>query len=188
LLPGFVYLQSPLSQLQRFSLIRRNLVTTSKQSTLHPLLKASQIAALPEQEFVHKLNPQAVRHTRSLGDLTGLSSLGVHLVRLLPGKQSTEFHFHVHDEEWVYILSGRGMAEIGSERVEVGAGDFMGFVAGSLPHAMANPFGDELVYLVGGNRLPFDICEYPRLRKRRYRVNGKNEFVDWDGTEKPGEN
>jgi uncharacterized cupin superfamily protein len=91
-------------------------------------------------------------------------------------------------EEWVYILSGRGMAEIGSERVEVGAGDFMGFVAGSLPHAMANPFGDELVYLVGGNRLPFDICEYPRLRKRRYRVNGKNEFVDWDGTEKPGEN
>jgi uncharacterized cupin superfamily protein len=160
-------------------------VSTSKQPAAHPLLKANQIAALSEQVFVHALNPQAMRHTRSLGDLTGLTSMGVHLVRLVPGKQSTEFHFHVHDEEWLYILSGRGMAEIDSEKFEVGAGDFMGFVAGSLPHAMSNPFEEELVYLVGGNRLAFDICDYPRLRKRRYRVNGKNEFMDWDSMEKP---
>lgn len=160
-------------------------MTTSKQSAPHPLLKANQIAAQSEQVFVHKLNPQAVRHTRSLGDLTGLVSLGVHLVRLVPGRESTEFHFHVHDEEWIYILSGRGMAEIGDKKFEVGAGDFMGFAAGSLPHAMSNPFEVDLVYLVGGNRLPFDICDYPRLRKRRYRVNGKNEFVDWDSPDKP---
>mgnify|MGYP002785573144 FL=1 len=150
----------------------------------HPLIKAERIAGLAEQVFVHPLNAQAVRHTRSLGDLAGLATLGVHLVRLVPGALSTEFHAHAHDEEWIYILSGRGVAEIGSEKFEVGTGDFMGFVAGSLPHAMSNPFDADLLYLVGGNRLPFDVCDYPRLRKRRYRVNGANEFVDWDDVQR----
>ena len=67
---------------------------------------------------------------------------------------------------------------------EVGEGDFMGFVAGSVPHALVNPHTEDLVYLVGGNRLPFDVCDYPRIRKRRYRVNGEAEYVDWDKLEK----
>jgi len=37
---------------------------------------------------------------------------------------------------------------------------------------------------VGGNRLPFDVCDYPRLRKRRYRIDGEGEYVDWDKLEK----
>jgi len=151
----------------------------------HPaLLNAEQIKALPEKRFVHPLNAEAVRHTRSLGDATGLSSLGVHLVRLTPGRESTEYHFHHQDEEWIYVLSGRGTATIGGEEHEVGAGDFMGFVVRSAPHTLRNPHAEDLVYLVGGNRLPFDVCDYPRIRKRRYRMNGEAEFVDWDKLEK----
>jgi len=152
----------------------------------HPLLRAAQIEAIPEEARVHALDQGVIRHNRSLGDAVGLQSMGVHLVRLRPGHVSTVYHFHHHDEEWIYILSGHGVAEIGEEALEVGPGDFMGFIAGSVPHLLRNPHEEPLVYLVGGNRLPFDVCDYPRLRKRRYRVDGKSEFVNWDLLEKMG--
>jgi uncharacterized cupin superfamily protein len=150
----------------------------------HPLLRAADIQAIPETRFVHPLDAGAVRQTRSLGDATGLASLGVHLVRLTPGSVSTVYHFHHHDEEWIYVLSGRGVAEIGDEKFEVGAGDFMGFVAGSVPHLLRNPSDADLVYLVGGTRPPFDVCDYPRIGKRRYRSHGEAEFVDFSDIQK----
>jgi len=142
------------------------------------LLSAAAIRRMREEKFVHFLNPEAIRYTRSLGDACGLATIGVHLVRLKPGDDSTEYHFHHQDEEWVYILSGRGVAEIGRKKYKIGAGDFMGFVAGSEPHAMRNPFKTDLVYLVGGNRWPMDVCDYPRIGKRRYRMNGDNAYID----------
>lgn len=147
---------------------------------VHPLLRAKDIEALPEHARVHALDPDAIRHTRSLGDAVGLGTIGIHLVRLTAGRRSSVLHFHHHDEEWIYVLSGRGVAEIGDARHEVGAGDFMGFVAGSLPHNLFNPNAEDLVYLVGGNRLPYDVCDYPRIRMRRYRTNGLNEYVSLD--------
>lgn len=56
----------------------------------------------------------------------------------------------------------------------------MGFTALSLPHCLKNPFDLDLVYLMGGERLSVDVCDYPRLKKRRYRVNGESKLVDWD--------
>lgn len=158
----------------------------AEQTRSHPLLRAADIQAMPEEARVHALDPASVRRTRSLGDAVGLATIGVHLVRLECGKTSSVHHFHHHDEEWIYVLSGWGTAEIGDETFEVGANDFMGFVAGSLPHSLTNSNPEDLVYLVGGNRLAFDICDYPRIRKRRYRVNGKSEFVAWELLEKMG--
>lgn len=143
-----------------------------------PLLRADEISALPEIAHVHQFNDRAVRQTRSLGDLLGLTSLGIHLVRLQPGAESTQFHFHQVDEEFVYILSGRAIAEIGDNEYEVGTGDFMAFARQSLPHAMRNTFDEDLVYLMGGNRSPIDICDYPRINRRMYRVDGRKEYVD----------
>jgi len=142
------------------------------------LLGAGTIRRMKEEKFVHFLNPGAIRYTRSLGDACGLSTIGVHLVRLKQGDVSTEYHFHHQDEEWVYILSGRGIAEIGGKKHKIAMGDFMGFAAGSKPHAMRNSFKQDLVYLVGGNRWPLDVCDYPRIGKRRYRMNGNNAYVD----------
>ena len=141
------------------------------------LLTAAAIAALPEHARQHAFNPNGVRHTKSLGDACGLKRIGVHLVRLEAGRESTEYHRHVHDEEWIYILSGRGMAEIGGRKSEVNAGDFMGFVAGSAPHTMANPFKEDLVYLVGGTRHAYDVVDYPRRGIRSYKYDGKRDNV-----------
>lgn len=102
----------------------------------HPLLTADLISDMQEVPRVHQFNDNAIRHTRSLTDRLGLEKLGVHLVRVEPGQDSTQHHTHSDDEEFVYILSGEGLARIGDVEHQVTAGDFMGFAAGSLPHSM----------------------------------------------------
>ena len=149
----------------------------TKRRQAHPLLKAATIAKTKPVARPHRLNPRAVRHGIALGDLVGMTQIGIHLVRIKPGDQTTEYHTHYCDEEFLYILSGRGTTEIGDKKFTVGPGDFMGFTAKSLPHAMANPFKEDLVYLMGGTRKPFDVSEYPRLKKRTYKFCGERHTV-----------
>ena len=78
-----------------------------------PLLTAGAIAKLKEERRVHRLNSRAVRHGKSLGDAVGMKEMGIHRVRIAPGDETTEYHTHYCDEEFVYILSGNGIAEIG---------------------------------------------------------------------------
>ncbi len=128
-------------------------------------LSAEDIAALPERRHQHQFNSNAIRQTRSIGDLLGLQRLGVHMVRLEPGHDSTTYHYHEADEEFIFILEGRGIAHIGNEEREVGPGDFMAFTAPSAAHALRNPDDStqDLVYLMGGERNLPDIVHYPEL-------------------------
>ncbi len=59
-------------------------------------------------------------------------------------------------------------------------------LGGSPAHNLHNPNTEDLVYLVGGNRCPFDVCDYPKAGKRRYRINGNNVYVDAEVLEKAG--
>ena len=92
---------------------------------------------------------------------------------------TTQYHSHHAEEEFIYILSGRGLAELGDDTVEVKAGDFMGFAPNSLAHSLSNPFDEDLVYLMGGTRLDYDICDYPKVKQRLYRVGEHRKWVDW---------
>lgn len=141
------------------------------------LLTAEAIANLPEQVFTHPLNANAIRHTKSLTEVTGGMHLGVYLVRVTPGHDSTEYHRHLGEEEFIYILSGRGMAEIGHDTLEVKPGDFMGFPPGSAAHRMYNPYEADLVYLMGGTNLDYDVCDYPRQGQRMYRVGDRRTYT-----------
>ncbi len=142
------------------------------------LLSAATIAALPETTFVHPLNPNAVRHTKALAATVGCIHLGVHWVRVAPGHDSTAYHRHRGEEEFIYILSGRGIATIGGRSQEVQAGDFMGFPPDSPAHCLHNPFTEDLVYLMGGTNLDYDVCEYPQAGKRLYRVGDRRTYED----------
>ena len=148
-----------------------------------PLLTAAAIAKMDEIRRVHVLNKRAVRHGKSLGDAVDMHEMGIHLVRIAPGDESTEYHTHYCDEEFVYILSGRGVAEIGGRKVKVGPGDFMGFTAKALPHTIVNPYKADLVYLMGGTRKAIDISEYPRSKKRAYKFDGKRHFLNFKDVE-----
>ncbi len=148
----------------------------SEQDNPH-LLRAEQIDALAERRHQHQFNSNAVRQTRSLGDLLGLQGMGVHLIRIEQGHDSTEFHYHDTDEEFLYVLSGRGIAEIGEQKLAVGAGDFMAFPAGSQPHCLTNPYAEDLVYLMGGDRNPSDVVHYPHLDRTMIKSAGKRHWV-----------
>ena len=129
------------------------------------LLTAAQIAAAPELHIRHPFNANSEIHVRSLGQATGLARQQLAIGRVPPGKESFCYHFHTRDEEFLYILSGRGRAEIGDEVFEVGPGDFMGFTAPSPGHNLVNPYQEDLVYLMGGERSGLEIGRFPRAGK-----------------------
>jgi len=143
------------------------------------LLGAADIEALEEVRHRHQFNDNGIRLTRNLGDNAGLTRMGVHLVRLAPGRESTQHHYHDADEEFIYILSGRGVAHIGEDRYDVGPGDFMGFPAPSPAHSLENPYAQDLVYLMGGERNAVDVVHYPRIERSMIKTHGRRRWVDW---------
>ena len=143
-------------------------------------LTNADIAAMPEYRRVHQFNDNAQRLTRTLTESLSLQQLGLHLVRLESGRDSTQFHYPDNDEEFVYILAGRGIAQLGESHFEVSAGDFMGFPAASVGHALHNPHTEDLVYLMGGEGNPADVVHYPQIRRTMIKSHGRRSWVDWD--------
>ena len=142
-------------------------------------LSAADIAAMVERPHRHQFNDRAVRMTRTLGEPCGLAAIGVHLIRLEPGFDSTQFHYHDADEEFVLILEGRGTAFIGDEVFPVGAGDFMGFPAPSPGHGLRNDSTADLLYLVGGETNAADVVHYPWIRRTMIKSHGRRFWADW---------
>jgi uncharacterized cupin superfamily protein len=150
------------------------------------LWTAEEIAAHGKR-FKQRLNPNSEFIGAGLSRLAGMSRAHVTLARLQAGKDSFAYHAHMMEEEWIYILSGRGVAEIDGDSYEVGPGDFMGFSTPSVPHLLKNPFEEELVYLMGGEDRPLDVLDYPTLGKRYLLIRGASgtEFYELDAPIKP---
>ncbi|MEA5506139.1 cupin domain-containing protein [Halotia wernerae UHCC 0503] len=132
------------------------------------ILRAEQIAN-SMQTFSHPWNPNSEISGTYLGRTVGLKRTGVNFAKVPPGKESFVYHSHYREEEWIYILSGRGIAEIDGEELEVSAGDFMGFPTPSVAHHLKNAGDEDLVYLVGGENLDLEIAEFPHFGKRMLR-------------------
>jgi uncharacterized cupin superfamily protein len=132
------------------------------------LLKAADIEAMNITRSVHTLNPNAVRLRKSVGDVVGLTQLGAHIITIMPGHESSEYHRHLYEEECVYILSGDGEALIDDQRHVIGAGDFLGFPRRGPAHVLINTGNAPLMFLVVGQRLEQDVCEYPHKNVRLY--------------------
>ena len=128
--------------------------------------------------FSHPWNPNLEIIGTRLSTLDGLSRTGVSVVRVPAGKESFVYHSHQREEEWIYVISGRGVAEIDDEEFEVAAGDFMGFPTPSVAHHLRNPYDEDLVYLVGGENLDVEISDFPRLGKRMLRRGQDVEIYD----------
>lgn len=137
------------------------------------LFTASERAAVPEEKKGGlPLNPRWESHGWTLGRRTGLRRLGVKLVRVPAGKESSILHLHHAEEEFAYVLSGRGVAELGSERVEIGAGDFLGFPTSTLAHNLVATGPEDLVVLSGGENREVEVGEYPGAGKRVVKAGG----------------
>ncbi|MEC9247203.1 MAG: cupin domain-containing protein [Pseudomonadota bacterium] len=136
------------------------------------LVTAAEIREMKGLSKTHFLNPDARRVNKSLGDLTGLTGIGVHLIEVEPGFETTEHHLHHFEDECVYVLEGEATAAIGEDEHPIGPGDFIGYRKGGLAHSIRNTGASTLRCLVIGERLAHDVGDYPRLGKRIYRNAG----------------
>src|SRR5215468_11991082 len=132
------------------------------------LLKASEIES-QTTNFSHPWNPNSEIIGTQLSRAVGMKRAGVSLARIPPAKESFVYHSHQFEEEWIYVLAGKGIAEIDGADYEVGPGDFIGFPTPSVAHHLRNPGPDDLVYLMGGENREYEVADFPRLGKRMLR-------------------
>ena len=140
------------------------------------LINKAAIDAMDGEMIVHFLNDNAICSSKVLGHLTGLTGIGVSIVRIMPGHESTEPHLHHREDECVYILSGVGLAKIGPETFEIAEGDFLGYRKGGLAHGITNTGDTVLRCLVIGQRGDTDVVDYPEKDVRMFRTSG----MDWN--------
>ena len=141
------------------------------------LVKAAEIAAGTETAH-HPLNPNSEILGTHLSAVTGMRRVGISLVRIPAGKESFAYHSHYCEEEWIYILSGSGVAEIDGKEYAVETGDFMGFPAPSVAHHLRNSAVEDLVYLMGGESRDVEIADFPRHGKRMVRRGDSIDLFD----------
>ena len=151
---------------------------TAPKTTQDHVLTKTDIDNTPETRHVHQFNPRAIRHTVSLGDIAGLTKVGLHLVRVAAGDETTTHHYHEESDEFVYILSGTLTLRYGDEQYSLSAGDFVAFPAQGAAHSMRNESDADATYLMGGSRPDIDICNYPDIDRRMYNIRGQKEYVD----------
>ena len=126
------------------------------------------------RRFQHPQNPRSEVHLSALSRPSGLSRLAIVHARVPAHRDAYVLHAHVRDEEWMYVLSGRGVARIGDERRPIGPGDFLGFPPGVAHDTLAD--GEDLVYLSGGDawaRGSLDVVDFPALGLRRVFVGSR---------------
>ena len=87
------------------------------------------------------------------------------------------------------ILSGQGALRHGEREVPVKAGDFILYPAGDpVAHTFVNDGQESMEYMATGNRVSYEVCEYPEegtvyvevLDKtlRADEVEGRRELVE----------
>lgn len=113
----------------------------------------------------------------------GLKRLGIHHVRLAPGRRTSFPHAESAEEELVYVVAGTPDVWLDGHLHRLAPGDAVGFPAGTgLSHSFLNNTEGEVMLIVVGDRpLPANRILYP--------VNPEQKAVrnDWwhDAAERP---
>jgi uncharacterized cupin superfamily protein len=97
----------------------------------------------------------------ALGDAAGLTQFGVKLVFLPPGAWSSQRHWHMHEDEFVYMLEGELVLVTDGREDIMRPGDCAGFKAGDRNgHCLQNRSAAAAKFLVVGSRDDKDWGEY----------------------------
>ena len=102
------------------------------------------------------------RHKHALGNALGLQNIGVNLTRLEPCAWSALRHWHIAQDEFIYVLEGEVtlITDEGEQVLEPGmAAAFPANVANG--HHLVNRSAAPARILEVGDRLPGDSALYP---------------------------
>ena len=123
------------------------------------------------------------RSKRALTDALGLSQFGVNITELAPGSASALRHWHSHEDEFIYVISGEVTLVSDAGEQVLAAGMVAGFPAGIEDgHCIHNKSDAPAVILEVGSRDMRDEGNYPDVdlhcRAGRYE---KAVFTDKKG-------
>jgi uncharacterized cupin superfamily protein len=119
---------------------------------------------------------------RRLGDAFGLTAIGVNLVTVFPGKESSMRHHHTHEDELIYVLEGALVLRSDHGEETLGPGMVAGFRAGDgNGHQLVNRGHENAVFIVVSNRHPEDGATYPDDDLAVKKVGGKYTFTRKNG-------
>ena len=68
---------------------------------------------------------------KSIGSTAGSERLGCSLYEVPPGRRAWPYHYHLANEEAIYVLEGSGMLRVGEEEAPVSQGDYVALPAGA---------------------------------------------------------
>ncbi len=103
---------------------------------------------------------------KSLGSAAGSERLGCSLYEVPPGRRAWPYHYHLANEEAIYVLEGSGMLRVGEEEAPVSQGDYVALPAGAEgAHQLINSSEAVLRYLCFSTMVEPDVMVYPDSEK-----------------------
>jgi uncharacterized cupin superfamily protein len=136
---------------------------SDKPSLKSPAIDPQTVVAAVGSNYPDAFKPRvAGRAKRKLGDALGLKNFGVNLTTIKPGAASALRHWHLKQDEFVYILEGELVLVTDAGEQTLTAGMAAGFPAGKADgHHLFNRSQRDAVYLEVGDRTPGDGAHYP---------------------------
>jgi uncharacterized cupin superfamily protein len=105
--------------------------------------------------------PCRARERKRLGDSAGLTQFGVNQLRLPPGTWSSQRHWHIKSDEFIYVLAGELVLVTDEGEEILRPGDAAGFKAGDgNGHHLQNRSTSDVVILEIGTRVAGDGAFY----------------------------
>lgn len=127
------------------------------------------------------------REKAALGDLFGLTQFGVNVSVLPPKSASSQRHWHLKEDEFIYVISGNPTLITDEGETQLSTGMVAGFKAGDANgHYVVNKSDTTATILEIGSRSQEDEASYPDidLHIKGPRYFGKMAgFTHKDGTD-----
>ena len=148
-----------------------------------PALDPATVEPLVGYDYPGSFNePCSKREWREMGNALGLTQFGVNLTVLPPGEWSSQRHWHMNEDEFVYILDGEVVLVTDDGEQILRAGMAAGFPAGKRDgHHLINRSARPASFIEMGTRAKSENCEYSDIDMTFDVRDGVERFLHKNG-------
>ena len=103
---------------------------------------------------------------KQLGSAAGGEKLGCSLYEVPPGRRAWPYHYHLANEEAIYVLEGSGTLRIDERQITLSRGDYVAMPVGERgAHQIINTSNEPLRYFCFSTMIEPDAMVYPGSNK-----------------------
>lgn len=119
--------------------------------------------AIEGGDWTYDSSDEPMCRDADFGRYFGFARLGIHHVRLPPGRRTSFPHAESHEDEFVHVMEGTPDVWLDGHLHRLAPGDSVGFPAGTgLAHSFINNTGTDVRLMVVGDRpRPENRINYP---------------------------